>query len=233
MGRRGEAFHQEGEITMKHRLGFALVLGAVMLFALAVPVGAQDSLTVSLAAQNNSGESGTAQLTDMGGGKTRVVLALSGAPNGVAQPVHIHEGTCATLNPTPKYPLTNLANGKSETVVDVSMSELLSKPYAINAHKSAQEVSVYVTCGNIVHNAAAAAPAGTNAAPSYAAPSTTAPLATGTGGGTATTQAPTTLPATGAARTGGASDFRLLAVLLLTMGVIATGIALRRRAARQ
>ncbi len=218
---------------MKHRLGFALVLGAVMLFALAVPVGAQDSLTVSLAAQNNSGESGTAQLTDMGGGKTRVVLALSGAPNGVAQPVHIHEGTCATLNPTPKYPLTNLANGKSETVVDVSMSELLSKPYAINAHKSAQEVSVYVTCGNIVHNAAAAAPAGTNAAPSYAAPSTTAPLATGTGGGTATTQAPTTLPATGAARTGGASDFRLLAVLLLTMGVIATGIALRRRAARQ
>lgn len=218
---------------MKHRLGFALVLGAVMLFALAVPVGAQDSLTVSLAAQNNSGESGTAQLTDMGGGKTRVVLALSGAPNGVAQPVHIHEGTCATLNPTPKYPLTNLANGKSETVVDVSMSELLSKPYAINAHKSAQEVSVYVTCGNIVRNAAAAAPAGTNAAPSYAAPSTTAPLATGTGGGTATTQAPTTLPATGAARTGGASDFRLLAVLLLTMGVIATGIALRRRAARQ
>ncbi len=230
---------------MKHRLGFALVLGAVMLFALAAPVGAQDSLTVSLAAQNNSGESGTAQLTDMGGGKTRVVLALTGAPNGVAQPVHIHEGTCATLNPTPKYPLTNLANGKSETVVDVSLSELLSKPYAINAHKSAQDISVYVTCGNIVHNAAAAAPAGTNAAPSYAAPSTAAgttasttraataaPLATGTGGA-ATTQAPTTLPATGAARTGGASDFRLLAVLLLTMGVIATGIALRRRAARQ
>ncbi len=217
---------------MKHRLGFALVLGAVMLFALAAPAGAQDSLTVSLAAQNNSGESGTAQLTDMGGGKTRVVLALTGAPNGVAQPVHIHEGTCATLNPTPKYPLTNLANGKSETVVDVSLSELLSKPYAINAHKSAQEVSVYVTCGNIVHNAAAAAPAGTNAAPSYAAPSTAAPLATGTGGGAAATQAPTTLPATGAA-VDGASDFRLLALLLLTMGVIATGIALRRRAARQ
>jgi len=231
---------------MKHRLGFALVLGAAMLVALAAPVGAQDSLTVSLAAQNNSGESGTAQLTDMGGGKTRVVLALTGAPDGVAQPVHIHEGSCATLNATPKYPLTNLANGKSETVVDVAMSELLSKPYAINAHKSAQEVSVYVTCGNIVRTAAAAAPAGTNAAASYAAPSTAAgttaasttraataaPLATGTGGGAAATQAPTTLPATGAARDQGAADFRLLAVLLLTGGAIATGIALRRRAAR-
>lgn len=223
---------------MKHRLGLALVLGAVMLVALAVPANAQDALTVSLAAQNNSGESGTAQLTDMGGGKTRVVLALTGAPDGVAQPVHIHEGTCTTLNATPKYPLTNLANGKSETVVDVSMSELLSKPYAINAHKSAQEVSVYVTCGNIVRNAAAPSYAASSTAAGTTAASTTrvataAPLATGTGGGTAATQAPTTLPATGAARTGGASDFRLLAMLLLTMGVIATGIALRRRAARQ
>ena len=77
--------------------------------------------------------------------------------------------------------------------------------------------------------AATTAPPATRAATSAA---TTPPVATGTGGGTVATQAPTTLPATGAARTGDASDFRLLAVLLLTMGVIATGIVLRRRAAQ-
>ncbi len=85
------------------------------------------------------------------------------------------------------------------------------------------------TATTVATSAATTAPTATAAVATRAA--TTAPVATGTGG-TVATQAPTTLPATGAARNGGSSDVRLLAVLLLTMGVIATGIALRRRAAQ-
>lgn len=113
----------------------------------------QQTVTIQLAVQNNSGESGTATLTDVGNNQTRVVLNLQGAPAGVSQPVHIHEGTCANLNAQPAFPLTNLSNGASETTVPIALSALLGKPYAINAHKSAQEVSVYVSCGNIVATA--------------------------------------------------------------------------------
>ncbi len=42
-----------------------------------------------------------------------------------------------------------MVNGVSETTVPTSLAELRSKPYAINVHKSAQEVQVYVACGNI------------------------------------------------------------------------------------
>ena len=44
-----------------------------------------DTVTVKLEAQNNSGESGTATLMPEGD-KTKVVILLSGAPAGVAQP---------------------------------------------------------------------------------------------------------------------------------------------------
>jgi len=131
----------------------ALVLGFATFLAAAGGASAAESLTIQISAQNNSGQSGTATLTDMGDGTTKVVLSLTNL-GATPQPVHIHEGTCATLNPTPKYPLTNMAGGKSETMVKVSMSQLLAQPFAINAHKSAQEVSLYTACGNIAGKAA-------------------------------------------------------------------------------
>lgn len=126
----------------------------VTLFALAAVASAAATVTITLSAQNNSGETGTAELTDMGGGKTKVVVTTKGQPAGVTQPAHIHEGTCTNLTATPKYPLTSLTNGKSETVVNVALADLLAKPYAVNVHKSAQEASVYVACGNITAQAA-------------------------------------------------------------------------------
>jgi hypothetical protein len=69
------------------------------------------------------------------------------------------------LNPAPKYPLTNLTNGKSDTVVDVSLSDLMSQSFAINAHKSAQDIATYVSCGNILRAAPAAAAGTTTTLP--------------------------------------------------------------------
>lgn len=127
---------------------------ASVLVALALVVGvaagarAADSITVKLEPQSNSGESGTATLTEAGANQTKVVIETTGAPAGVAQPVHIHKGTCDKLDPKPAYPLSNVVNGKSETTVKASLKSL-EKDHAINGHKSAQDAKTYVFCGNI------------------------------------------------------------------------------------
>jgi hypothetical protein len=105
---------------------------------------------VIMEAVNNSGQKGIAALTDEAG-KTKVVIDLAGSPGatGSAQPAHIHEGACPGVGQV-KYPLTSLTGGKSETLLDVALSELKKQlPLAINVHKSAQEASVYVSCGQI------------------------------------------------------------------------------------
>jgi hypothetical protein len=127
----------------------ALALSFLTFVALAGTAAAADPLTITIKTQNNSGQSGTATLTDLGNGQTKIVVDTT-SPTAPAQPIHIHEGTCATLNPQVKYPLTTTSNGKSETTVNVSLSDLLATPYSINVHKSSQEAAVYVACGEIV-----------------------------------------------------------------------------------
>lgn len=105
-------------------------------------------MTVPLYAQNTSGEEGTAVLTDVNG-KTKVVLALTGAPVGVSQPAHIHVGACPMPGAV-KYPLSNVVGGASETTLDVSLTQLKGElPLAVNVHKSGTEASVYVSCGDL------------------------------------------------------------------------------------
>ncbi|MBW3590148.1 MAG: hypothetical protein KY429_12120 [Actinobacteria bacterium] len=101
-----------------------------------------------MGAQNDSGEIGTAKLQPLGGGQTRVTLGLNNAPQN-PQPAHIHRGTCEDLDPQPLYPLSDVVNGISETVVDVSIEDLLAEPHAVNVHKSKEEAEVYFSCGNI------------------------------------------------------------------------------------
>jgi len=126
---------------------FAVAL-SLLLFGASFALAA-DSATAKLAPQNNSGESGTATLTKAGDNQTKVVLEVKGAPSGGPQPVHIHKGTCDKLDPKPTYPLSPLVNGKSETTVNASLDSLEKGGYAINGHKSPQEVSTYVFCGTI------------------------------------------------------------------------------------
>jgi len=126
----------------------AVLLGLVLLGLPSIGVAA-DSAKVTLSPQSGSGESGSATLTKSGENQTKVVLNVTGAPSGVSQPVHIHKGTCDKLDPKPAFPLSPVVNGKSETTVNASLDSLQKGGYAINGHKSAQEVSTYVFCGNI------------------------------------------------------------------------------------
>lgn len=132
------------------------MLTAVRLFALLTlalllvspgPAAAADVM-VELKALNNSGETGTATLSDAGAGKTKVTVEVKGAP-ATAQPMHVHKGTCAKLDPKPAWPLPNLTGGKAETTLNVAMADIQKDSYAINGHKSGQEASVYVFCGDI------------------------------------------------------------------------------------
>jgi LPXTG-motif cell wall-anchored protein len=132
---------------------------------------AQQSVTINLTPQNDSGVSGTAVLTPDGAG-TKVELNLTNAPG--PHPAHIHAGSCPTVGAV-VFPLTSVTNNTSTTTVAASIADILSEPHAINVHKSPQEVSVYVACGNLTASAAAApaaqpSPAAKPAAPAAAAP---------------------------------------------------------------
>lgn len=87
----------------------------------------------------------------------------------VGHPAHIHEGTCDDLNPSPAFPLadvtlpaddaaTSAPMGRmaerhevetSSTTVPVALEDLLAAPYGINIHQSAEQIDVYIACGEI------------------------------------------------------------------------------------
>jgi Cu/Zn superoxide dismutase len=129
-----------------------ILLTGVVALALAAPLAVDakksSAKTFPIAAQNASGETGTVTLTPDGSDKTTVTVALTGAP-AAAQPAHIHPGTCAKLDPAPKYPLTNVVDGKSTTTVDVAMSALTTGTFAVNVHKSTDDLKDYVACGDL------------------------------------------------------------------------------------
>jgi hypothetical protein len=130
------------------RVTLPVSLLVIWVLALLPAPAAAVEVTVTLQPQNGSGESGKATLTDVGG-KTKVSVTVTGQPSGVPQPLHIHKGTCANLDPKPAYGLPTLTNGTSEATVNVALKTLQAGKYAINGHKSAQEASVYVFCGEI------------------------------------------------------------------------------------
>jgi len=132
-----------------------LALSASILAAfayVAAPVSAATGtaapVTVTMSAQNGSGEDGTATLTQTDAG-VQVVVSLKNAP-ATAQPAHVHPGTCANLNPAPQYPLTSVVSGSSTTVLKgVTLEQLLAGTFAINVHKSTSDLGTYVSCGDI------------------------------------------------------------------------------------
>src|ERR1700680_1338600 len=73
--------------------------------AMATATAMVETITVVIKAQNGSGESGTATLTPLDAGRTRVVIGLKGENTTGKQPAHIHLGTCEKINHEPKYPL--------------------------------------------------------------------------------------------------------------------------------
>lgn len=104
---------------------------------------------ITLHSQNHSGETGIATMTQEG---PDVVVAVTteNAPAGLAQPMHIHKGTCDTLDPKPTYPLSTLQGGTSTTTLkNTTLAQLENGDFAINIHHSTADVPTYYACGNI------------------------------------------------------------------------------------
>jgi hypothetical protein len=128
----------------------ALIVGSLFsILALVAPsIALAVPLTVPMHAQNGSGEDGTATLNQQGANVVVTISLVKGTAT--PQPAHIHEGTCAKLNPTPKYPLSNVVNGKSTTTLkNFKLASLQTGGYAINVHKSTSDIATYVSCGDI------------------------------------------------------------------------------------
>src|SRR4051812_11267750 len=153
-----------GVWTIAAGLGLAAALGIAT-----VAAAQEQSVTLTLASQNDSGISGTATISQMADGKLQVMLKTSGS-GGTARPAHIHRGTCANLQGGPVYNLTPVANDASTTTVDGSLQDLLTSPHAIHMHKSDDELTTYVACADI--EMSGQQPATTGAAAPAALPAT-------------------------------------------------------------
>lgn len=106
------------------------------------------TLKIFLDEQNGSGQTGEAELISLGT-ITKVIVNLTGKPTGVSQPSHIHLGACATIGAV-KYPLSNIEKGAAQTILPITLEQLITEtPLALNVHKSATEISVYTSCGDI------------------------------------------------------------------------------------
>lgn len=104
------------------------------------------SLTVPLNELSASGLSGEAMLSETPDG-TMVSLMVDG-PAG-DNPVHVHYGTCDNLGEVAAA-LNNIdTDGRSETVIPLTIDELTSDAFAINAHESVDNIANYVACGDI------------------------------------------------------------------------------------
>lgn len=130
---------------MRTLIGTTLTLAGLMLAPAAL--AASHTLSIALHEQNQSGESGKAELIAKGA-KTEVILHLEHSGTG-PQPAHIHEGTCGNLNPKPTFVLKPVEHGKSVTLVGTTLEKLLAGKYAINIHKSAKDIQDFVACGDI------------------------------------------------------------------------------------
>lgn len=109
-----------------------------------------DALTgdidVDMQPQGGSNMTGKATLSG-DGDTTDVTLDLENAAG--PHPAHIHQGTCADLNPAPKFPLTDVIDGESKTTVDVAIADIRAAPHAINVHLSADDIGQYVACADL------------------------------------------------------------------------------------
>jgi hypothetical protein len=136
---------------MSKRTGILIVLvlaTAATVVALAACAEAQETRTIQLGSMNASGVSGTLTLVEVGPGLTRVDIRVEPGGN-PDMPAHVHPGSCAAMIPQPKYPLRNVVDGVSSTVVPAALVELVAGDLAVNIHRSNDDMRTYTACADL------------------------------------------------------------------------------------
>jgi hypothetical protein len=111
-------------------------------------------LQVTMNPDNNSGQAGSATLTEAGTGKTRVVVSIGKSDVPDAEPAHIHFGHCGMIGDKKSALVSLLPDQKdpslfsSDSTVNFDFSELTTGAYALNVHDS-RDITLYVSCGDL------------------------------------------------------------------------------------
>ena len=124
--------------------GLIVLVALMAIVMVACQAVAKPPRVITLRTLNDSGVTGTVSFGDLGD-RTGVEIAVDPGGN-PDMPAHIHPGTCDNLTPQPKYPLLNVKNGASKTVVPASMDELFAGNLAVNIHKSNDDLKTYTAC---------------------------------------------------------------------------------------
>src|SRR5205814_5443461 len=124
-----EVFARRSEFKRKVAISLLLALVAFSLGPAAHGYAQGKVVRVSLIDENGSGEDGSAQLTDLGNGTTKVELLMLNAPEGAVQPASIYGGTCTSLGSKAEYSLDDVKEGKSTTTVKAALSDLTKEKY--------------------------------------------------------------------------------------------------------
>jgi hypothetical protein len=110
----------------------------------AAPAAAQ---TLTLEMLNDSGVTGSVTFRGSGN-RTEVEVRVDPAGN-LDMPAHIHPGSCDNLTPQPKFPLENVRDGGSTTLVPAPVQELFAGNLALNIHRSNDDLGTYTACVDI------------------------------------------------------------------------------------
>lgn len=98
----------------------------------------------TLESVGGSGVAGTVTFTDAGSSLTTVTIELTGSKADTVHAAHIHEGKKGTGGAV-AFPLADVVNSKSETLVDKSYDDFLKYNGYINVHASKTNLEVVAT----------------------------------------------------------------------------------------
>jgi hypothetical protein len=109
--------------------------------------GSDEVESVTLSAMNNSGQTGTAILTDLGNTTTQVAITTTGGTDTGVQSAVARTGSCGS-NGAIYAQLNNIQGRQSITTLQQALSSLKGGKYYIDVHSSSS-VDDIVSCGSI------------------------------------------------------------------------------------
>ena len=117
------------------------------------PGAGSQNFNVALNPPDGGGQMGSATVTAASGEQVRVTIQLDQGGGRDAFPAEVREGSCDDLAAEAAYDLSEVDGGVSETLVDASMDDLRTTPYAIVVLPADGGGDTYEACGELVGDA--------------------------------------------------------------------------------